>query len=80
MTIMDACRYLNVGYQKFYRAMGDGMVDVVRVNNRRMVREQSVMEMSRGLRRPTPEAVARREAKNAARREAYRTERSGGAA
>ena len=72
MTVMDAARYLSIGYPKIYRIMRDGLLDVVDATGRRMVREQSVIEFSKGLRKPSGEVLAWREARNAARREEYR--------
>ena len=72
LTIMEACCYLHVNYPKFRRIMQDGLVDVVDATGRRMVREASVIEFSKGLRKPSAEVLARREARNAARREEYR--------
>ena len=72
LTVMEACRYLNMNYPKFRRIMQDGLVDVVDATGRRMVREASVIEFSKGLRKPSAEVLARREARNAARREEYR--------
>ena len=72
MTVMDAARYLSISYPKIYRIMRDGLLDIVDATGHRMVREQSVIEFSKGLRRPSPEVLARRAARNAARREEYR--------
>ena len=72
LTIMEACCYLHVNYPKFRRIMHDGLVDVVDATGRRMVREASVIEFAKGLRKPSAEVLARREARNAARREEYR--------
>lgn len=72
LTITEACLYLNTNYPKFRRIMNDGLVDVVDATGRRMVREQSVIDFSKGLRKPSAAVLERREARNAARREAYR--------
>lgn len=72
MTVMDAARYLSISYPKIYRIMRDGLLDIVDATGRRMVREQSVIEFSKGLRKPSSEVLARRAARNAARREEYR--------
>ena len=71
MTVMDAARYLSISYPKIYRIMREGLLDVVDATGRRMVREQSVIEFSKGLRKPSSEVLARRAARNAARREEY---------
>ena len=39
---------------------------------RRLVKEESLYELANGLRQPSAEVLARREARNAARREEYR--------
>ena len=72
MTVMDAARYLSISYPKIYRIMRDGLLDIVDATGRRMVREQSVIEFSKGLRKPSSEVLARRAARNTARREEYR--------
>ena len=72
LTITEAARLLGIRYSRIYRIIGDGLLDVVDATGRRMVRESSVIEYSKGLRRPSPEVLARRAARNAARREEYR--------
>lgn len=72
MTVMDAARYLSISYPKIYRIMRDGLLDVVDATGRRMVREQSVIDFSKGFRTPSSEVLKRREERNAARREEYR--------
>lgn len=71
LTITEACRMLNVNYPKMYRIMNDGLLDVVAATGKRMIREESLIEYSKGLRNPSPEVLARREARNALRRRQY---------
>ena len=71
LTVMEACRYLNMGYPKFYRVMQDGLVDVVDATGRRLVREQSLVEFAQGLRHPSQEVLERRKVRNAKRCEEY---------
>lgn len=72
LTIMEAARMLGIRYSKIYRMMGDGLLDVVDATGRRMIRESSVIEFSKGERHPSKDVLERREARNAARREEYR--------
>ena len=71
LTVTEACRYLNMGYPKFYRVMQDGLVDVVDATGRRLVREQSLVEFAQGRRHPSQEVLERRKVRNAKRREEY---------
>ena len=72
MTIAEARAFLGWSYPKMRRAMVDGLVDVVTATGRRLVKEESLYELANGLRQPSAEVLARREARNAARREEYR--------
>ena len=72
MTIAEARAFLGWSYSKMRRAMVDGLVDVVTATGRRLVKEESLYELANGLRQPSAEVLARREARNAARREEYR--------
>ena len=72
MTIAQAGAFLGWNYSKVRRAIIDGLLDVVDATGRRLVREESLYELAEGRRRPSAEVLARREAKNAARREEYR--------
>lgn len=72
LPIMEAARRLGITYSKIYRIIGDGLLDVVDATGRRMIRESSVIEFSKGERHPSKDVLERREARNAARREEYR--------
>jgi len=72
VTIAEARAFLGWSYPRMRRAMVDGLVDVVTATGRRLVKEESLYELANGLRRPSAEVLARREARNAARREEYR--------
>ena len=72
VTIAEARAFLGWSYPKMRRAMVDGLVDVVTATGRRLVKEESLYELANGLRQPSAEVLARREARNAARREEYR--------
>lgn len=72
MTIAEARAFLGWSYPKMRRAMADGLVDVVTATGRRLVKEESLYELANGTRQPSAEVLARREARNAARREEYR--------
>lgn len=72
LPIMEAARRLGITYSKIYRIMKDDLLDVVDSTGRRMVSEASVIAFAKGLRSPSPEVLAQREARNAARREEYR--------
>lgn len=72
MTIAEARAFLGWSYSKMRRAMDDGLVDVVTATGRRLVKEESLYELASGRRQPSAEVLARREARNAARREEYR--------
>jgi len=72
LTVMDACRRCKISYPKMNRIMNDGLVDVVGATGRRMITEASLIDFCQGRRKPTPEVMARRNARNAARREQYR--------
>lgn len=76
LTIKDACKRSNLSYPKVYRAMNDGLLDTVNATGRRMITEASLLDFCRGVRRPSAEVLARRAARNAARREAYRLAKS----
>ncbi|MCQ2392491.1 MAG: helix-turn-helix domain-containing protein [Kiritimatiellae bacterium] len=71
LSIRESCQYLNVRYTKLYRIIKDGLLDVVDATGGKMIREESLSEYAHGLRKPTPEVLARRAAANAARRERY---------
>lgn len=68
ITISEACRMLGLEYPSFHRRMKEGCFDVVDASGRAMIRRQSVIEYSKGLRKPTPEALEAREQRNALRR------------
>lgn len=72
VTIAEARAFLGWSYPRMRRAMVDGLVDVVTATGRRLVKEESLYELANGLRQPSAEVLARREARNAARREEYR--------
>ena len=72
MTIFEARSFLGWSYPKVSRAIADGLIDVVTATGRRLVKEESLYELASGHRQPTAEVLARREARNAARREEYR--------
>lgn len=72
MTIAEARAFLGWSYPKMRRAIADGLVDVVTATGQRLVKEESLYELASGRRQPSAEVVARREARNAARREEYR--------
>ena len=72
MTIAEARTFLGWSYPKIRRAIKDGLLDVVDATGRRLVKEASLRELSSGRRQPSAEVLARREARNAARREEYR--------
>lgn len=72
MTISEARSFLGWSYAKVRRAIADGLIDVVTATGRRLVKEASLHELSSGRRQPPAEVLARREARNAARREEYR--------
>ena len=72
MTIAEARTFLGWSYPKIRRAINDGLLDVVDATGRRLVKESSLHELSSGRRQPSAEVLARREARNAARREEYR--------
>jgi hypothetical protein len=72
VTIAEARAFLGWSYSRMRRAMADGLVDIVTATGRRLVKEESLYELASGCRQPSAEALARREARNAARREEYR--------
>ena len=72
MTIGEARGFLGWSYAKVRRAIADGLLDVVEATGRRLVKEESLYELTNGLRQPTDEVLARRAERNAARREEYR--------
>ena len=72
MTIAEARRFLGWSYPKIKRAIDDGLLDVVEATGSRLIKEESLYELSAGRRQPSAEVLARREARNAARREEYR--------
>ena len=72
VTIAEARAFLGWSYPRMRRAMVDGLVDVVTATGRRLVKEESLYELANGTRQPSAEVLARREARNAARREEYR--------
>lgn len=72
MTIAEARAFLGWSYPKIRRAIADGLLDVVDATGRRLVKEESLYELTNGTRQPPAEVLARRAARNAARREEYR--------
>lgn len=72
LSIAEARGFLGWSYPKVRRAIADGLLDVVSATGRRLVREESLYELASGHRQPSAEVRARREARNAARREEYR--------
>ena len=72
MTIAEARAFLGWSYPKIRRAIADGLLDVVDATGRRLVKEESLYELANGTRQPSAEVLARRAARNAARREEYR--------
>ena len=72
MTIDEARGFLGWSYAKVRRAIADGLLDVVEATGRRLVKEESLYELTNGLRQPSDEVLARRAERNAARREEYR--------
>lgn len=72
MTIGEARGFLGWSYAKVRRAIADGLLDVVEATGRRLVKEESLYELTNGLRQPSEEVLARRAERNAARREEYR--------
>lgn len=76
LTMKESRTLLGWTYSKLRRAVGDGLLDVVDATGRRLVKEQSLYELANGIRQPSPEVVARRAKRNAARREEYRRQKS----
>ena len=76
LTIAEGRRFLGWSYSKIRRAIDDGLLDVVGVTGSRLIREESLYELANGRRQPSAEALARRTARNAARREEYRLKRA----
>ena len=72
MTMAEARAVLGWSYSRLRRAIVDGLVDVTTATGRRLVKEESLYELASGRRQPSAEVIARREARNAARREEYR--------
>jgi len=72
LTITECCSRLGMNYQKFRRLMLDGFFTPVATTGRTMIREEEVIEFSMGLRKPSAEALARHEERNAARRMEYK--------
>ena len=72
LTIAEARGFLGWSYSKVRRAIDDGLLDVVSATGQRLVKEASLYELANGLRQPSAEVCAHREARNAARREEYR--------
>ena len=72
MTIGESREFLGWSYAKVRRAIADGLLDVVEATGRRLVKEESLYELTNGLRQPSDEVLARRAERNAARREEYR--------
>jgi len=76
LRIGEGCRFLGWSYSKMKRAIEDGLVDVADATGARLIREESLYELAEGRRKPSAEVLARREARNAARREAYRLQKA----
>lgn len=72
VSIAEARGFLGWSYPKLRRAIADGLLDVVTATGRRLIKEESLYELASGHRQPSAEVLARREARNAARREEYR--------
>ena len=72
LTIAEGRRFLGWSYPKIKRAIDDGLLDVVVAMGSRLIKEESLYELAEGRRQPSAEVLARREARNAARREEYR--------
>lgn len=75
LTMKEARTMLGWSYPKLRRAVDDGLLDVVAATGQRLIKEESLYELANGTRQPSQEVLARREQRNAARREEYRRHR-----
>ncbi len=71
-TMGEACKYIGWSYSKLYRAIKDGLLTPCSPMGNVMLREQELYELSLGVRCPSAEVLARREARNAVRRQQYK--------